>query len=240
MPRMPKNLFCFVLMAFFLLHLSGGPAAAGEKQDRIRLLQEKMKVLQEQLAVMQEARLREQPPTAIPWQPIQASGDERKGYAQYVYLLGSQMGQDDLDAVLQQVYYLASNDSLEERGTLFVVPALPLAGEAQMSIDAYDRELAVALLARIGIPSAVEGGLAIAAEPLGRLDQEDRQLLFIDLSGCDRVLRTRILELLQARRLFGPDGTIHDYLWELLKSASPQSFKLFWQKGVAWLSVGSE
>lgn len=239
MPRKFKLLFSTMMVALFALQLFVGSAAASEKEERIRLLQEKMKALKAQLSLMQEEELRKQPPTQMPWQPLRAGGEERKAYAQYVYLLGSQMAKEELDATLQQVYYLASQDPMEERGALFVVPALPLTTDGQMTVENYNRELAVDFLAAAGIPSAVEGGLLVSARPLDRGGEDERELLFIDLSGCDRILKSRILELLQTQRLFEPDGTVHGYLWALLKSASPQSFNLYWRNGLAWLSVAS-
>lgn len=84
---------------------------------------------------MQETRLRQQPPTELPWQPIQEQGQERVAYAQYVYLLGAHMSREDLDSTLQQVYHIAAQDEMEEKGALFVVPALSLVGGQQMSVD---------------------------------------------------------------------------------------------------------
>lgn len=237
MRRFMKNLFRCTLVMVCLLHLFNVCAVAGEKEERIRLLQEKMKALQAQLEIVQETKLREQPPTESPWQPIQAPGEERPAYAQYVYLLGAQVAKADLDNVLQQMYYLASQDKLEQKGALFVVPALSLAPGELMNVDTYNRELAVQLLAQAGVPSAVEGGLLVAAKPLNRLNADDRELLYIDLVGCDQILRARVLELLRTQRLFAPDGTIHGYLWELMKNASPQAFSLYWQGNLAWLSV---
>lgn len=237
MRQFMNNLFRCTVMIVCLLHLFNVCVVAGEKEERIRLLQEKMKALKAQLEIVQEAKMRQQPPTEIPWQPIQTAGEERAAYAQYVYLLGSQITKEDLDSVLQQVYYLASQDKMEQRGALFVVPALSLAPGQLMNVDSYDRELAVQLLAQAGVPSAVEGGLLIAAKPLSKLETDDREMLYIDLSGCDQILRARILEMLLSKRLFAPDGTIHGYLWELIKSASPQAFNLYWQGTLAWLSV---
>jgi hypothetical protein len=237
MRQFMKHLFKCTLVMVCFLHLLNISAVAGEKEERIRLLQEKMKALQAQLEIVQETKLREQPPTETPWQPIQNPGDERPAYAQYVYLLGSQVAKADLDSALQQMYYLASQDKMEQKGALFVVPALPLAPGELMNVDTYNRELAVQLLAKVGVPSAVEGGILVAAKPLTRLNADDRELLFIDLAGCDQILRARIFELLLSQRMFSPDGTIHSYLWELIKSASPQVFNLYWQGDLAWLSV---
>jgi len=237
MRQFMKHLFRCTLVVVCLLHLFNVCAVAGEKEERIRLLQEKMKALQAQLEIVQEAKLREQPPTEIPWQPIQNLGDERPAYAQYVYLLGSQVAHDDLDSMLQQMYYLASQDKMAQRGALFVVPALPLAPGELMNIDTYSRELAVQLLAEIGVPSSIEGGILVADKPLHRLISDDRELLFVDLSGCDQILRARVFELLLSQSMFVPDGTLHGYLWELIKNASPQAFNLYWQGDLAWLSV---
>lgn len=234
------KLINIVIAVTLIVHLFGYAAIAGEKEERIRLLQEKMEALKAQLSLMQEEELRQQPPTEMPWQPLKVGGEERKAYAQYVYLLGSQMAKEELDATLQQVYYLASQDPMEERGALFVVPALPLTTSGQMTVDNYNRELAVDFLTAAGIPSAVEGGLLVSARPLAQVEAGEEELLFIDLSGGDRILKSRILELLQTRRLFEPDGTVHAYLWALLKSASPQSFNLYWRNGLAWLSVAAD
>ncbi len=145
------------LMTFCFLHFIAIDVGASEKEERIRLLQEKMNALKAQLELMQETRLRQQPPTELPWQPIQEQGQERVAYAQYVYLLGAHMSREDLDSTLQQVYHIAAQDEMEEKGALFVVPALSLVGGQQMSVDAYNRQLAVELLLQVGVPSAIEG-----------------------------------------------------------------------------------
>lgn len=241
MPRFIRNLLnCLLLLSCCLLCFSNF-AVAGEKEDRIQLLQEKMKILKAQLERVQDARLREQPPSEIPWQPIQSAGEERAAYAHYVYLLGAQMAKEKLDSILQQVYAVTVEDKLEEKGALFVVPALSLAPGELMNVTRYNRELAVRLLAQAGIPSAVEGGLLIAAMPLDRLSAGNHELLYIDLAGCDQVLRARIFELLMTQRLFDPDaGSLPQYVWKLIQNASPQTFKLYWQDGLTWLALANE
>ena len=228
--------FC-CLIILCLQQISAPLAVAGEKEERIRLLQEKMQALKAQLAEMQEQKLREQPPTEAPWQPVLKAGEERPAYAQYAYLLASQMGQDKLDSTLQQIHYQTSTDEMQERGTLFVIPALPLAAGEQMSVERYNRELAVQLLHQVGVPAAVEGGLLIAEKPLSRLEDGEKSFLYIDLTDCDRIMRARIFELLKTERLFGEEGSIQNYLWQLVKNASPQAFSIYWQDNLAWLSV---
>lgn len=237
MLRFVRNLFFCCLFILCLQQLSAPLAVAGEKEERIRILQEKMQTLKAQLAEMQEQKLREQPPTETPWQPILSVGEERPAYAQYAYFLASQMSQDKLDSTLQQIHYQTSIDDMKERGTLFVIPALPLMAGEQMTVERYNRELAVQLLHQAGVPAAVEGGLLIVAKPLTRLAAGEESILFIDLADCDQIMRARILELLKTQRLFGDDGRIQDYVWELVKSASPQAFSLYWQNHLAWLAL---
>ncbi|MCW8859617.1 MAG: DUF5320 domain-containing protein [Deltaproteobacteria bacterium] len=234
-----RLIFC-CLFVFCLQQFSAPLAAAGEKEERIRLLQEKMQALKAQLETMQEDRLREQPPSETPWQPILKVGEERVAYAQYAYLLGPQMRKDDLDSALQQIHYQTSTDELKERGTLFVIPTFPLAAGEQMSIETYNRELAAQILHQIGVPAAIEGGLLVAGKPINRLSLTDDPLLLIDLADCDQIMRARIFELLKSQRLFTEDGSIHRYLWELARSASPQAFSFYWQNNLAWLSLDNE
>lgn len=238
---MLKMLTCFLCCFLFVMGLQQihiSPALAGEKEERIKLLQEKMKKLQDLLVLMEEQKLREQPPTEKPWQPILNSGEERPAYAQYAYLLAPRMLAADLDSILQQLNYLADQDPLKERGTLFVIPALPLADGETMVVEKYNRDLVDDFLEIIGIPTALEGGLLLAPDPLGREGiARERELLFINLAGCNQILRARIFGLLQSQRLFTEDGSIQGYLWALLKSAAPQSFSMYTQDNVTWLSV---
>ncbi len=158
---------CCILFVGCLQQIYIFPVVAGEKEERVQLLQKKMEKLQELLARMQEEKLREQPPTEIPWQPILESGEERPAYDQYAFLLASQMQASDLDSTLQQLHFLANQDKLKERGTLFIVPTLPLKTGEQMTIKNYNRDLAGQLLKTIRIPTALEGGILIAPNPLG-------------------------------------------------------------------------
>lgn len=228
---------CCFLFVVFLQQIYVFPVAAGEKEERVQLLQKKMEKLQELLVRMQEEKLREQPPTEIPWQPILKSGEERPAYDQYAYLLAPQMRTADLDSTLQQLHFLANQDKLKERGTLFVVPTLPLSAGEKMTVDSYNRDLAGKLLKESRMPSALEGGLIVASDPLGQPGVAEGSLLFIDLAGCDHILRSRIFGLLQSQRLFTEDGSIHGYLWELLKSAAPQAFTVYMQGKLVWLAL---
>ena len=230
-----RFLRCF-LFVICLQQILVFPVVAGEKEERVQLLQKKMEKLQELLVRMQEEKLREQPPTEIPWQPILQSGEERPAYDQYVYLLAPQMRAEDLDSTLQQLHFLANQDELKERGTLFVVPTLPLSAGEKMSVESYNRDLAGQLLKEIRIPTALEGGLVVAPDPLGQPDVAAGSLLFIDLAGCDQILRSRIFGLLQSQRLFTEDGSIHGYLWELMESAAPQAFTVYMQDELVWLA----
>ncbi|MCK5826001.1 MAG: hypothetical protein KAG93_03120 [Desulfuromusa sp.] len=238
---MLKMMTCFLGCFLFVIGLQQihvSPALAGEKEERIQLLQEKMKKLQDLLVLMEEQKLREQPPTEKPWQPILNSGEERPAYDQYAYLLAPRMRAEDLDSILQQLNYLADQDPLKERRTLFVIPALPLADGETMVVEKYNRNLVDDFLEIIGIPTALEGGLLLAPDPLGREGiARGRELLFINLVGCNQILRARIFDLLQSQRLFTEDGSIHGYLWALLKSSAPQSFSMYTQDNVTWLSV---
>ena len=232
-----RRIVFFLFFLFSLQALSAPVIQAGDKEERIRLLQEKMRLLKEQLVVMQEQKLREQPPTDIPWQPILSAGEERPAYRQYAYLLSAQMGQADLDSVLQQIYFLASRDRLEERGTLFVIPAFQLSSGQQMSVETYNRDFAGQILRQAGVPTAIEGGLLVSPTPLSRAESEGEPLLFIDLAGTDEILRSRIFELLTSQHLFTDGGNIHSFIWELVLNASPQVFSLYWQDHIAWLAL---
>ncbi len=228
---------CCCLFMIALQQVIVFPVMAGVKEDRVQLLQKKMEKLQELLIRMQEEELREQPPTEIPWQPILQSGEERPAYDQYAYLLAPQMRAEDLDSILQQLHFLANQDALKERGTLFVVPTLPLSAGKKMSVANYNRDLAGQLLKEIEMPTALEGGMIVAPDPLGQPDVAAGLLLFIDLAGCDQILRSRIFGLLQSQRLFTEDGSIHGYLWELMKSAAPQTFTVYMQDEPVWLAL---
>lgn len=240
MLKLGMRFLCCCLFLLCLQQVYILPAAAGEKEERVQLLQKKMEKLQELLVRMQEEKLREQPPTEIPWQAILQSGVERPAYDQYAYLLAPLMRAEDLDSTLQQLYFLTSQDELKERGTLFVVPALPLADGEKMSVKSYNRDLAGALLQKIKLPSALEGGVLVASTPLGKYDTIQDSLLFIDLTGCDQILRARIFSILQSTRLFTEDGSIHKYIWKLLKSAAPQAFTLFMQDNLVWLELNNK
>lgn len=237
MLRRGMRLFCCLLFVICLQQFCIFPAAAGEKEERVQLLQKKMEKLQELLVKMQEEKLREQPPTEIPWQPILQSGTERPAYDQYVYLLAPQMRAADLDSTLQQLHFLANHDELKERGTLFVIPSLPLSTGEKMTVEKYNRDLAGSLLKELRMPMSLEGGLIVAPAHLGKFDVAEESLLFIDLTGCDQILRARIFGLLQSHRLFTEDGSIHRYLWELLKSAAPQAFTVYMQDELVWLAL---
>ncbi len=237
MLRYGIRFFCCFLFVVCLQQVLVFPVVAGEKEEQVQLLQKKMEKLQKLLIRMQEEKLREQPPTEIPWQAIIQSGEERPAYDQYAYLLAPQMRAADLDSILQQLHFLATQDKLKERGTLFVIPTLPLSAGEKLTIENYNRDLAGDLLKRIGVPSALEGGMIVASDPLGQLDAIEETLLFIDLTGCDQILRSRIFGLLQNQRLFTEDGSIHGYLWELLKSAAPQAFTVYMQDQLVWLEL---
>ncbi len=210
---------------------------AGEKEERVQLLQEKLKKLKQLLVQMEEQKLKESPPTETPWEPLLDFGLERPAYDQYAYLVTPQMKQEDLDGILQQLHFFSSQDELKERGTLFVIPTRPLAAGEVMSVAKYNRDLAAAMLRKVGVPSALEGVIIVAPDPLNEEGVANGPLLLIDLVGSDQILRSRIFELLQTVRLFTADGSIQDYLWELLKSASPQSFSVSVEGERMWLAV---
>ncbi len=234
------RLMCFCLLLVSLQQIYVSPAIAGEKEERVQLLQKKMAKLKELLHQLEEAKLREQPPTEMPLQALLKGGTERLAYDQYVYLLAPQMQATDLDSILQQVYFLASEDELKERGALFVIPALPLAPGEAMSVKTYNRDLARDLLRKVGIPGALEGGLIIAPDPLEQDGVAKGPLLFVDLAGCDQILRSRIFGLLLSDRLFTEDGSIYRYLGKLMKSAAPQAFTVYMQGELVWLSLAKE
>jgi len=237
MVSLVTRLFCCCFLLICLHQALVSPVMAGESENRIQLLKKKMVELQEILVHMQEEKLREQPPTESPWQPILESGDERPGYYQYAYLLAPQMQREDLDNILQQLNFIASQDEMKERGGLFVVPSLPLGDGKQMTIDHYNRDLAGALLKTVSVPTALEGGMLISATPLAQGSRGEEPLLFIDLAGSDQILRARIFELLQSYRIFADNGSIHGYIWKLLKNASPQAFTIYVQDRLTWLTL---
>jgi len=238
MLKIVKSFLCCFLVVICLQQIFVPPVQAGEKEERIKLLQEKMKKLQDLLVLMEEQKLREQPPTERPWEPILKAGEERPAYDQYAYLLAPRMVATDLDSILQQLKYLSDQDPLKERRTLFVIPTLPLAAGEAMSVGKYNRDLVDDFLEKIGIPTAIEGGILLAPNPLEREGvARERELLFINLSGCNPIIRAHIFGLLQSQRLFSEDGSIHGYIWALLKSAAPQSFSMYRQNNVTWLSV---
>ena len=109
-----------------------------------------------------------------------------------------------------------------------------------MSVAKYNRELAADMLRKIGVPAALEGGIIVSPDPLGEEGVAEGPLLLIDLTGCDQILRSRIFELLQSVRLFTADGSIQDYLWQLLKSASPQTFSVTVEGERLWLAVDND
>ncbi|SHJ31988.1 hypothetical protein SAMN02745165_02107 [Malonomonas rubra DSM 5091] len=233
-----------LLCCLLLLSISCGavitPAFASEQEERVRLLQEKLKKLKQLLVQMEEQKLKETPPQEIPWEPLLDFGLERPAYDQYAYLVAPQMKQDILDSALQQLYFFASQDELKERGTLFVVPALPLAEGEVMSVSKYNRELAVRMVRKIDLPSALEGGVLVLPDPINEEGVADGPMLLIDLTGCDQMMRARIFELLQSVRLYTEDGSIQDYIMALLKSASPQAFSVFIEGERAWLALDND
>ena len=216
------------------------PSVAGEKEERVQLLQEKLKKLKQLLVQMEEQKLKETPPTEAPWEPLLDFGLERPAYDQYAYLIAPQMQREVLDSILQQLYFFSQQDKLKERGTLFVVPTLPLAAGETMSVAKYNRDLAVVMLRKIGLPSALEGAIVVSPDPLGEEGVAKGPLLLIDLTGCDPMLRSRMFELLQKVRLFTEDGSIQDYLMALLKNATPQAFTMFTQGELIWLKVADD
>ncbi|WP_321366185.1 hypothetical protein [uncultured Desulfuromusa sp.] len=240
MSKYSMSFFCCFLLLICLQLACVRPAVAGEKQERVQLLQQKMEKLQELLAKMQEAKLREQPPSEIPWQALLQENTERPAYDQYAYLLAPLMRADELDGILQQLHFFATQDELKERGTLFVVPATPLSPGEAMSVKNYNRDLAGTLLNKMSIPTAIEGGLIVAPKPLGQPEVADGSLLFIDLTGCDQILRSRMIGLLQSIRLFTEDGSIDRYLGELLRRSAPQAFTVYMQGHLVWLSLAKE
>lgn len=235
-----RAVICLALLVAFQSQLFLPAATAGEKDERILLLQEKMAKLQEMLAELEEQKLREQPPQEIPWQPVAGSGEERRAYRQYVYLLAPQMRREVLGGVLEQLYYTAERDPLTQRGSLFVIPALNPSETGQLSVEQYNRSLASQWLSAQGIPSAVFGGVLVSADPVGESSGERQPVLYIDLDGCDQILRARIFELLQTTPLYGDDGSVAEFLWTLVAKAQPQAFRIYQQKQITWLSVAAD
>jgi len=240
MMKTAQSFLCCFLLLFCLQQVFVAPVHAGEKEERVKLLQEKMAKLKELLSKLEEAKLRQKPPTDIPWQAILKSGEERIAYDQYAYLLAPHMQAAELDGSLQQLNYLARQDPMLERGTLFVIPALPLKEGEQMSVAAYNRDLATKLLKTLNLPTSLEGGILVTPYPIERLEHEEEPLLYIDLTGCDQIMRTRIFGVLQSTRLYTEDGGIHKYIWSLLKETSPQTFSMYMQNNILWLSLESE
>ena len=233
-------LFC-CLLVFAALSLSVPQGVvASEKEQRVDLLQDKLEKLKQLLAQMQEQKMKAQPPTEIPWEPVLDFGQERPAYDQYAYLLAPQMRKETLDSALQQLQFLSSQDELHERGTLFVIPALPLAVGETLSVAKYNRELAAAFLRKVGEPAALEGSIVVSPDPLHEDGVASGPLLLIDLANCDQILRSRIFELLQSSRLFAEDGSIQDYLWKLLQAASPQAFSVTVEGQRMWLAVDND
>lgn len=229
MIRTVFRLLCCLLLLVMLQQGVVCRAQAGVKEERVQQLQEKLQKLKEQLATMQEAEIHRKQTSEAPWQPLQQSGEEWTGYQQYAYLLAPQLRNEDLNSTLQQLRFLAGLDKAKERGTLFVVPARPLAvGEALESAD-YNRELASTFLQQLDVPTAIEAALVVTPQPLGKKGVVTGPLLFVDLTGCDRILRARIFELLQKQHLFADDDALHGYLWRLLKNAAPRAFTVSMQ-----------
>lgn len=233
-------LVCLLLLLAFVQLPLVQPAHAGDKEERIKLLQEKMKKLKKLLVLMEEEKVRETPPKDPPWEPLLDFGLERPAYDQYAYLIAPQMSQEKLDSILQQLYFFASQDDLKARHTLFVIPTLPLDEGETMSVTKYNRDLAVAMLHKIGVPSALEGGILVTPNPLGEEGVAKGPQLFIDLAGCDQILRLRIFEQLQKVRLFAEDGSIQNYLWALLRSTDPQAFTVSVDGERMWLAVDND
>ena len=233
-------LFCCLLLLSFVSLPLVSPSFAGEKEERVQLLQEKLKKLKQLLVQMEEQKLKESPPTETPWEPLIDFGLERPAYDQYAYLVAPQMKREALDSVLQQLHFFAGQDTLKERGTLFVVPTRPLSEGETMSVDKYNRDMAVSIFRKIGLPSALEGAILVVPNPITEEGVAKGPMLLIDLVGCDQMLRARIFELLQSVRLFAEDGSIQDYLWELLKSASPQAFSVAVEGEQMWLAVDND
>lgn len=238
--RITASLICCLLLFGFLQLSFVPPAIAGEKEERVELLQEKLKKLKQLLGQMQEQKLKEAPPTEKPWEPVLGFGQERPAYDQYAYLLAPQMRKETLDSVLQQMHFFSNQDELKERGSLFVVPTLSLAPGETMSVAKYNRALASDFLRKIGVPAALEGSIVVSPDPLHEEGVADGPMLLIDLTGCDQILRSRIFDLLLSSRLFTADGSIQDYLWKLLQSASPQAFSVTVEGQRMWLAVDND
>jgi len=240
MVKATRIFLCCFLFIFCLQQVFVAPALAGEKEERVKLLQEKMAKLQELLTKLEEAKLRQQPPTDIPWQAILKMGEERLAYDQYAYLLAPQMQADVMDSSLQQLNYLATQDEMKERGTLFVIPALPLKEGESMSVKSYNRDLAGSLLKSLGLPTSLEGGILVAPYPVEKLEHTGETLLYIDLTGCDQIMRARIFGELQSTRMYTEDGSVHKFLWNLLKNTAPQSFSMYMEDEILWLSLDED
>ena len=240
MVKATRIFLCCFLFIFCLQQVFVAPALAGEKEERVKLLQEKMAKLQQLLTKLEEAKLRQQPPTDIPWQAILKMGEERLAYDQYAYLLAPQMQADVMDSSLQQLNYLATQDEMKERGTLFVIPALPLKEGESMSVKSYNRDLAGSLLKSLSLPTSLEGGILVAPYPVEKLEHKGETLLYIDLTGCDQIMRARIFGELQSTRMYTEDGSVHKFIWNLLKNTAPQSFSMYMEDEILWLSLDED
>jgi len=235
MKSLVVRICCCVLLVICLQQVLVAPAVAGTDDARIQELKAKMLKLQELLTQVQEEKLREQPPTERPWQPILAAGEELQGYYQYAYLLAPQMPAATLDSVMQQLNYVSEQDEMKERGVVFIIPALPLADGESMEVSKYNRDMATTFLRQVRLPAAIEGGLLISSTPIGGAGI--KHMLFIDLTGCDQILRSRIFELLQKYHVFTEKGSTHGYVWELLQQVAPQAFTVYMHNDVAWLAL---
>lgn len=220
-----RGVSCLVLF-IALQQIFVAPACADEKQEQIQLLQKKMQKLQELMTQLEELKASQAPPTAPPWEKLAKTGAEWPGYQQYAYLLAPQLRGEDLDAVLQQLHFFAGRDAMEERGTLFVIPAVDDESAANMRVEDYSRALAIELVQTLNSPTAIEAWLVVSPAPLTQSGIADGPLLVIDLAGSDRMLRARIFELLQQQQLYTEDGSFADFIWQLLNEIAPQPLKL--------------
>ena len=231
---------CCVLLLPLQSYLLSPAAFGAEKAERIQALQERMIQLKSMLAELEEQQLREQPPEVIPWQPLISSGEERRAYARYAYFLAPQMGQETLGATLEQLYFTATRDALTQRGTLFVVPSINQTEVNPLAVSDYNRSLAADMLATLGIPSALAGGLLVTTDSIEKKTLQDQTVLYLDLDGCEPVLRARIFELLLTHDFQGTGGEFYPFIGALVAAAQPQTFKIYQQQHVIWLSVAAE
>ncbi len=219
-------LFCSLLFVLAVLQTHPAQLQAATNEEQTEQLRAKLEKLNELLEKMQQLEALKKPPTEPPWQAVLDYSEERLAYAQYAYLLAPHMQKETLDSILQQLHFFANRDQLESRGTLFVVPALPLAAGETMGVSHYHRELAKGFLQKAGLPSAAEALLLVAPEPLTKPGVAEGPLLLIDLAHSDQILRARILELLQQLRLFDEPEGMTDFLWQLLQQTTPQAFRV--------------